>query len=230
MASMKNNTPSESGNVFIFILLGIVLFAALGFVVSRGMRSETTSAMSQRQAELTAVDIMAQAQKIERGVNRLLSKGCSENNLTFENAKITGHVNPSAPVNFSCHVFQKAGGGVQWQDKSSKSLTSSSNLEWEFQGRNIISGINTSQPELLAVYDNIISSVCMVINDKLGITNPAGAPPVESSYNFEAFVGNFLAPHTTIGDEATMLEGKMAGCFTDDTTDKNLYYHVLSAR
>ena len=35
----------------IIVLMGIVLFAALAFVVARGMRSETTTAMSQRQAE-----------------------------------------------------------------------------------------------------------------------------------------------------------------------------------
>ena len=71
----NNSRISERGNVFIFILLGLVLFAALSFTVARGFRSDTTSQMTDRQAELLATEIITYGQQMERTVNRLRRNG-----------------------------------------------------------------------------------------------------------------------------------------------------------
>lgn len=112
---MQQNRQSEAGNVFMFILLGIVLFGALAFTIARGFRSDTTSSISERQAELAATDILNYAQQIERAVNRLRRNGCSENDISFENSYYpTSTVNASAPGDNSCHVFDSAGGKIKY--------------------------------------------------------------------------------------------------------------------
>ena len=56
---MKTNRKTgESGNAFLIVMLGIALFAALAFTVSRSMRSDNTSRLSQREAVLAAADIL----------------------------------------------------------------------------------------------------------------------------------------------------------------------------
>ncbi len=105
---------SQSGNVFFIVLLGVVLFAALVFVVSRSMRSEATAGMSKRQSELAAVDILSYGQKLEHAVGKLLQRGVSENDIDFTNIPVAGydHVPPGTAEKM---VFQISGGGVSWQ-------------------------------------------------------------------------------------------------------------------
>ena len=118
---IKKPRDTQKGSAFFYILLGVVLFGTLAFTVSRGMRGQQTEAMSDRQAELAAADIIAYGQKIMRAVDKLRRKGCSENEITFEdnnsiskktNGTAFDYTNPNSPGDFSCHVFHESGGGV----------------------------------------------------------------------------------------------------------------------
>lgn len=85
MTVLKPNT--QSGNVFIIILMGIVLFAVLSYTVARGRASETTDKLSAQKAALAAADIVNYAQRLERGVARLRQKSISENDISFESTQ-----------------------------------------------------------------------------------------------------------------------------------------------
>ena len=111
----QSNRNSEAGNIFVIVMLGVILFAALGFTFSRSIRTGSDN-ISQKAARLYALDIISHSQKIERAVQRLMRNGCSENNINFENFSDGGSANPLATANNRCDVFNVNGGSLQWQD------------------------------------------------------------------------------------------------------------------
>ena len=165
---------SESGNVFLIILMGIILFAALSFSISRGMRSDTTSNLSNQEASLAAADILAYAQKTERAVNRLRRKGVSENDISFDQSYVAGYAHGQPDTH---KVFTTTSGAASWQSPPEGANDGS---DWTFTGETCIADMGTgatgcdsdavSNEELIAALDNIDTTVCTEINDRLGIT------------------------------------------------------------
>lgn len=215
----------QRGNVFLFVLMGVVLFAALAFVISRGMRSETTTGISRRQSELAAVDIIDYAQKIERAVNKIRSKGISENDIDFTNNVEAGY--PHTPVTTpASQVFHPSGGNIAWMAPLENVNDGS---PWLFTGETCIVDIGTGgtgcesdgddNEELLAVLPNIKQTVCEEINKRLGISvMPSGG-------------GVSAAKYTGVFDDdasPTDADGLNAACFTSG--GNFTFYYVLLAR
>ena len=170
MQKTKSMRVSERGNVFLFILLGVALFAALAITMSRSMRSETTTSMAAREAELAAVDILDYVQRIERTINRLRRKSVSENDLSFANSIVAGYTHAQPDTN---KIFHGSGGNLTWQSPSPGVNDGS---EWVFTGATCLADVGTgatgcdsdtvSNEELIVVLPNVSTSVCEKINDK----------------------------------------------------------------
>jgi hypothetical protein len=216
---------SERGNVFLFVLLGLILFAALAFVVSRGMRSETTTGISQRQAELAAVDILDYAQRLQRAVAKLSSRGVSENDIDFTNTVVAGYGHtPATPL--TSRIFEKTGGSVSWKEPEERANDGS---HWMFTGETCIVDIGTggtgcetdadNNEELLAVLPNLKLSVCTEINKRLNIT----PMPSGGSTSTSQFTGSY-------GDDSTPTgtDGLSTACFVSG--GNYTFYSVLLAR
>ena len=243
-----NNTrlrAAERGNVFIFILLGLVLFAALSYTVSRSFRSDTTNQMTERQAELAASEILSYAQRIERAVNRLRREGCSENGISFEHAG-WGHTQyehtPAAPDN--CKVFHPAGGDVKWRgfDQLYPNIVDHPN-RLIFVGHSEIVGfgndcVGDASCAELYMYLRMIHAqgICEKLNKFSGISLPL--PVVTGLFGTPRFNGTFQGGGTSLGTGANGTEfvGKISGCYEDisethsDGTPFYDFYYVLIAR
>ena len=219
------NSNAQRGNVMIIVLMGIVLFAALAFVVARGMRSETTTAMSQRQAELSAVDILDYAQRLERGVTKLRQKGVSESDLDFSNGFVSGY-DHAAPQPDDHKIFNGAGGGVAYLNPASGVNDGS---PWLFPGGTCIVNVGTggagcnsdgvNNEELLAVLPNVRQNICDEINKRLNIA----AMPSGGTLSTSKFVGVF-------GDDSSPngVDGLDSACITYG--GNYYFYYVLLAR
>ena len=105
-------TLSEQGSAIIWVLVMVVLFAALTLAVSDGSRTGTTQ-ISDKQAELAAVEILDYARNIKNAVHQLQINGCSDTEISFENAIVSGYSNPNSPSDKSCDVFNGNGGGMR---------------------------------------------------------------------------------------------------------------------
>lgn len=176
-----------------------MLFAALSFTMSRGFRSEGTSKLSKRQAELAASEIMTYIQRVERGISRVRQKNISENDISMEfdgnfvNAACDTGADPNFPT---CQIFNPQGGSVSEQAPPQNSNDGTS---WHFTGRTCIADIGTgatgcdsdtfSNEELLLVLRNMDIDVCTAINSKLNISGI----PADSGGGFSAteFTGTF---------------------------------------
>jgi hypothetical protein len=196
-SGVASKLADESGNAFMFILIGIVLFAAISFVMSRGFRSEGTSNLSARQAELAAIDIVTYAQRIERAVSAIRRKDISEGDISLEHngGFINANCNDAADRRFpECQVFHPQGGNISPQTPP---LNSNDGTNWHFTGATCIEGAAVTgcdsdgqrNEDLIAVLRNINQSVCTAINRRVGIDGI----PVDAGGGFSAtpFTGTF---------------------------------------
>lgn len=227
---------SESGNVFVFVILGVVLFAALMFIVSRGM-NQSPSTISGKKDKLAVSDILSYAQKVERTVQKLQSRSISENDLSFENPVSAGYANPSC-TSAACKVFDAGGGGISWQtpDPDWLDLASNPNRQWRIANADEYQDIGTTCGadacvDLALILWPLRKELCMAINAHLGIDNPGNAPPTDNDIAGGVFAGGFGYVET-VGDEAggAAIRGRRTGCVTQDSNGNHFFYQILIER
>lgn len=236
-SNRNSKRKSESGNVFLFILIGIVLFAAIGFVMSRGFRSEGTSKLTEKQAELAAGEILDYVQRLQRAYDRLRRNGCSENDISFESAAKPGFafVTPD-----SCKIFHPDGGNLDVFPDAEYLNTSraySSYQRYRVGGTfGVDNSGDVSRSELVFYIGMANADVCKAINKKLGTLNASGNSPAKSgSHVHPAFTGTFEDPPASwefFSNGASDLANMKSGCFTyyDRDPDTELFFYTLLER
>jgi hypothetical protein len=99
---------SECGNVFFFIMLGIVLFGALSFTVVNSSKNIDQTLLDNEKAKISQAEIDNYTADIRAGVAALKLDGCSVIDYTPP-ADQTGS-------DFSCHLFHGDGGALAYRD------------------------------------------------------------------------------------------------------------------
>jgi len=103
-----NASSSQSGNVFFFIMLGLVLFAALSYAVVGGSTTTPTSVLEEENAKITTAQIASYTADMRAGIMQLQLDGCSNIDYTPPADQTTGDK--------SCHLFNAAGAAVAYKD------------------------------------------------------------------------------------------------------------------
>ncbi len=184
----------QAGNAMLFVLIGIVLFAALTYMYSKTGRS--AGKLSLEEAQLNAQQILSYAEKINGAVQMIsLQNNCLATQISFENTTVGGYANAGSPANKSCRVFDLAGGGMLYIPPPSAVLDTAAaaaavtggfaagNLvgQYFFTGKLCVDGLGTGElatcesdsadnEELLLVFPWINGDVCAAINRILGNT------------------------------------------------------------
>jgi hypothetical protein len=237
----------ENGNAFIFVLLGVVLFAALMYSFSRGVR-QGDSNLSSKKSVIAAQDIVGLGQRIERAVNNVLASGCSENYISFENNVFSDYTNTNAPTDLSCHVFSQAGGSINlqkpdpiWFDSTFKNNVSFNKII--FSGNTSMEEIGDDDAaELILWIPYIHPLVCENINKMVqidGIPNFVAGP--HSGFQFNG-------SYTKVNENTLSKKGLRYGCIEENDNINSFartqsessnneiasgsyhYFHILSAR
>lgn len=224
--SATQRAGSQRGSAIIYVLLGIALFAAVMFAVSRSNNSGSVGIMGKGNAKTQATSILNYATTIATEVGKLQSKGCSENQIGLNNPNMTEeNVNTST----DCQVFSSAGGKVTY--KSNDSLGAQAH---KFTGRCGVSGVGSST-HLVFMLNGMSRETCIEINKLLGIPAVDGEPP-QLTYvcSNSAWNGNF-AKNGTIdgpsGKDSACVKG-MAGSYSIGTflRDRYGFYKVILKR
>lgn len=114
---------AQRGNILFLILLAVVLFAALSYAVTQGMRGGGKDG-GDESAKAGAAYLLNYANNVAQAVQRItLINGCRYNQLSFENAVLSSMIHPNvsnfansnAPPDFSCHIFHPDGGGLSYE-------------------------------------------------------------------------------------------------------------------
>lgn len=247
---MRNDCSSQKGNVLFLILIAVALFAALSYAVTSSSKGGG-SGISKDKAKLHASEITQYGTQVEQTISRLMVMNqCSNTQISFENSVVSGYVNPNAPADKSCHVFDAGnGGGLPFKSPSAH-LSDESDI-W-YIGRTCVVDVGSGQDgchsdnsgsDLVMYIPHIHKEICLEINRKLGIPTVSGdAPRGDNNEYYRAggskFVGAYnnggLAQTGGVG-EAANFNGKYSGCF-QGTGNAHLpagyyhYYHVLIAR
>lgn len=234
MAHTPHNRRAESGNVLVYILIAIALLASLSYAVSQSSRG-SGSQITQERVNLMATEILDYADLIGKAVVQLKLRGCDSESASDSN-KISFRQSDDASYNHAtasdtdCRIFDISGGGMSFRDAPdnasniSPSILFDGNMEVENMGTTCA---GASCSDLLILFRDIQENLCIRLNEMVNVTNPSGAPPVETSFNFVPFVGLYTY-NGTLGDEAAELDGKKAGCANDSGTYH--FYKVLISR
>ncbi len=226
----KVDYRNESGSAFFYILLGVVLFGTLVFTVSRGMRGQSTNALTQYQAELAADDILHYAQTMARAVDRVRRNGCSESDISFHHTG-WGHTQyeHSPATADQCKIFHPNGGNLSFSaldDYHEKNLDHAGRVI--FVGRSAINNIgttctNASCTELyLFIRMFHAENLCRKMNELLEISPTL--PISGGIYGGPRFNGTFSYGNTLT---TSAFNGQHGGCYEDNSetyTDGTPYY------
>ena len=229
------SAPRERGSAIMWILIMVALLGMLAYAMSDGTQTGVRN-MTEQQASMAASEILDYAGSLKRVIRELQINGCEDTEISFDNAVIAGYSNPNAPSDNSCHVFHPRGGGLRyiapedtWLDDSFSAQ--SLYKQWNFTSSPQIDGVGTNAAELKAGLPFLRTDLCMALNDRLNITNPSNAPPVDSNDPGSGlFTGTYGAPvGNNIGDDGGHnISGNTAFCRTGNTSHQ--FMQVLIVR
>lgn len=240
----------ESGNALFYILIAVALLAALSYAIAAGSRASVKN-LDEDRINLLASEILEYSGIIANATSQLRLRSYKATEISYESPQTStnDYINANCTAN-TCKIFHPDGGGIVWNFVPVQALDSAhdGSLDykwWSISGRYDVEyiGTNCASDEGckdLVLYANYLKrSVCLAINDFLGITNPSGEPPRENGgldpMN-EHFRGSYSGltgdvKGNSIADQEA-LAGKSAACIVHTTPSDPTYifYQVLIPR
>ncbi len=181
---------TQSGSVFVYILVGVVLFAALSFSLTRNNQSNFFL-MSKGSAKAAASQIRDFGTILAAATEKMEMAGVSETEISFENPVTTlSYANPNCAAN-NCRIFAP-GGKIPYSKPdpswfipsipaSGAALTEWKKIykEWYITGSSCAGLVGTGDfnciPDAASQYDLILfltmlkKDVCDAINKSVGL-------------------------------------------------------------
>lgn len=240
------SSRSEGGSVVVWILVGIALFAALSLAVTRGMRGGGEGKVAEDMARARAVDILQYGAALRSALQSLKIESIPDTQISFETPLLAGYANAACSTE-SCKLFG-TGGGIGYRAPQDDWLEPRESVrplygQWYFPGQICVDGIGTGDAtcdadgtdneDLVVFLPWVRKEICIRINEKLGVDNPGGSPPVEAGNGWGAAMPKFTG---TFGEGVVLNQaGRTAGCFAGsgvNTPPAGTYafFQVLSAR
>ncbi len=234
----------QRGNALWFILLAVFLLGALTVLLNRGS-SNTEETGDVEKARIEASKLLTYTSSIQIAIQRMLSNGISENEISFGNDVFQAcDDTPIQPVGQNtlctkpeCEVFNVGGGGIKAKYPSEAILESSAcptYWKWGTMAASVQNFVNIGTPanDLGLEVFGLTRAACVEINRLVGIDNPGGDPPVEddepgATYTWE---GNYAPATGTIGNDASEIEGKKHFCMERQGQGTYHFWTVLIAR
>lgn len=227
----------ESGNILFYILIAVVLFAALSFAVAQMMRGGNPE-KNEEVLRLQASEILQYVRGLTTGIQTIKIEGLDDGDISFDNPFVPGYTHACPDGGDECALFKKDGGKMiymkpvaEWLDANQTSQPGYGT--WIFSGANAVIGIGTdgggaASSELLAILPWVNKELCVEINNLLKVVNPVTRPPQDSgNVDFSTkFTGTFSATQSIGGDDPE-IEGQRAGCFEGDTSPPSETYHFF---
>lgn len=231
---MKQDAPTDSGNILIYIL-GAIFLMGLLVVVARGAGAPG-SGIDGENLIIRVTEVQKYGAELEEAVRYVLRNGYSEVDIRF--------AHPNAPSTYGLitdvparQVFDPQGGAAEYRDPPDGIQTTLT--QWHFSGSNRVGDVGSDSAsarsaDLVAILQNVTRDFCVAVNDKSNVVNPAGDPPQDSGSAdvSTVFTGTFAATQL-IEDAGGELSEHHEGCFEGGGTPAAgtyHYYRVLLAR
>ena len=235
----------ESGSVLIYILMAVALFGALSFAVANIMRSGGGDP-NREAMNLQSTDVLQYGDALKRSVQGMRIRSAEDSQISFETPLLPGYAPHTSCTTNPCRVFHPAGGGISYMPPPATWLDLTGSTQplyghWFFPANVCVEAVGTGtascntdtedNEELVVILPWVKRQLCIQINERLGILNPGGEPPVATGAAWSGantkFTGTF-ADGTVIARA-----GASAGCLRGNSTPPSnsyFYYKVLLAR
>lgn len=243
---VKTSCQCESGNVLVYILLAIVLIAALSYTVSQTGRNGSVSSVSDGQASTMATEILTYANHVKTAAAKLKLRGCTDTQLNFDNSVVAGYTNAGAPADQSCDLFAQGGGTLTWVTPPTGMNDAT---PWFYTGAAVVHNDHgvystnvSDNADLVMFLFGLPQNICTKINEKLGVD---GIPVDDGAYGTTTkFTGTYSADEDINGlaaasqpspctSPASPLNfcGRDAGCFKEEGgAERYVFFQMLIKR
>lgn len=247
---------SARGTALFLILMTVALFAALSYAVTQSGRG--AGGISKEQLDLGLAEALSYMEQVGQAVDRMILTGrCTQYTIRFWHPDRINAGNPSHygdGSNPECQVFDMQGGGVPYKLRP-KALGGVGADEYPVSGFAVLGlgkdnltdndGDGHADGTDLVIWINVSKEACLRVNDRLGINNPSGLPPIgavsgagvispgTSLYNFpQLSVGYVLPPFGSMLSGAAALKNTQTGCWGLGVLDPpfNFVYHAILIR
>lgn len=231
---MKKRNLHERGNIFFYILIGIILVGALTVAIRNSGGIEGN--IDREDMFLKATRVQKYGSELAHAVQTLLQNDVSEADIRFahDEADTAYGTITTNPEN---QVFTPEGGGAIYQTPPTGVNDGSL---WEFAATTDIPEVGSDKADLVAVLPEVTESFCQIINSQLGFTT--GTQPTDSATgttpdcvmvggDSDRFAGTFKDTSPNIMDDTSFSRlPSLQGCVYCASDSTYNYFYVLLAR
>lgn len=225
----------ETGSILIYVFLGIALFAALSYVISRNLDAPTQGSTDD-QISIRADRLLNYANQVRGVVQQLKLSGVDINDMNFvmrdDDYQNPGGTDYATAPHFN-KVFHPGGGGLSEinLDAQFKDPDASNPAEMAIQfGTNVEWTPTSTGTDILLTFINLRPEICAAINDKLyGSGTFSPNPPTTSISPQNQFVSTPSGSNDDFeAADCNECDGRVALCVGDDTS--YTFYSVVGAQ
>ncbi len=216
---------TEDGNALVYVLIAIVLFAALSFTLSRNMSGSNTKEIDAARAELYAVELIAYSAQVKSVIDQMSFTGTRINTLDFTKP---GEASFSTAPHIH-KIFHPQGGGLTSANlptRSIKEISPSPEAGWYLGLFNNVEWTKGTGTDVMLTAHQISKAVCLAINDK--ITNSTAIPAISGDLD-DYLVDTGTNNEFTVSSCADC-EGYVALCVSNNTASTYSFYTIILGR
>ena len=154
--------PNCKGNVLVYILVAVALFAALTYAVSGENRGSQQNQLSAARVNLLSTDLIKQVTSADMAIQQMVQWGIDYNEVMFD---VPGSASYTA--NPTRQIYHPSGGGLALFQTSDDMFDGTGTTGWQFQGNINVGWSPTTATDLIYSFINVNADICAAINDQL---------------------------------------------------------------
>lgn len=227
---------SERGGAVFVILLGIALFAALVFVVSKGSRDASNMDLREKN-NLYAAEIIAYGNAVRSAMEQMIMlKDIPDNNsdgngFLFSASGANSEYGTVDDQPYT-EMFNSRGGKIIYQKPKEESCEAGIECIYDFTGQYEVDGAGEeNKAELSMVVMGVSEDVCKSLNKNLGYDFEN--IPTDSAFSLSRFRGSNYSDGggIKISGISGELDGKLRFCYKEGSSvGRYIYMDVLRSR
>ncbi len=222
---INSSDNSQSGNVLVYVLIAIVLFAALGFTLSRQTQNSSTKEIDAAKADLYALELLSYGAQVKLVIDQMIFTGSNISGLIFTLPNEAGFAT-SPHIH---KVFHPEGGGLSPSNLPKKSIaeiSSPPSAGWYLGRFNNVEWSKGSGNDVILTAHQITKAVCEKINKN-----------ITGSISIPALIGDlddYLVDTTNNIDltaaACAACEGYVTLCVSNSAVNTYSFYNIVAER
>jgi hypothetical protein len=214
---------STSGNVLLYVLLGVLLFGALSFSLTKQMGGGGMGTLNDKQAQLKAEELIAYATGAKSTLEQMHTMGnVLADDFSFLKPNDAGF--GTSP--HTAKVYHPAGGGLSlFTGADDLYKAGSAKRGWVWQKGKNVEWTPSAKHDVILTFLDVAAPICAAINERIYKSPDVPATTVNTGATFLNGGGDDADFNIS---SCASCEGKVSYCITDAAGD-NAFYTLMIA-